>query len=129
MQPRLWNVAGAAGRLGLLVVVLWPEVMGLWRAGAVYLRTLRARLAGAAGPGALLGRLLATRLPRIGLALLAGAWWAAEELLVVGCNAAFLLKPWPVVAGQSACTGLLGMDLSPLGLLVAALLAVALARR
>jgi hypothetical protein len=92
MQARLWNIGGAAGRLALLVSLLWA---------------LRVR----------------------GLALLAGAWWAAEESLVIGCNAAFLWRPWPVEAGQAACTGLLGLDLSALGALVAALLAVALSRK
>jgi hypothetical protein len=64
-----------------------------------------------------------------GLALLAGAWWAAEDLLVIGCNAAFLWRPWPVKAGDAACTGLLQFDLASVGLLVAAALAVMLARR
>ena len=91
MQARVWNVAGAAARLALLVALLW-----VWRVR--------------------------------GLALLAGAWWAAEETLVIGCNGAFLWRPWPIPPGEAACTGLLQFDLSWLGLLVAALLAVRLAR-
>lgn len=92
MQARVWNIAGAAGRMALLVALLWA---------------VKAR----------------------GLALLAGAWWAAEEALVVGCNGWFLWRPWPLEPGRSACTGLIGFDLAPAGLLVAALLALALSRR
>ena len=82
-------------------------------------------IAGAAARLALLGVVLWTWRVR-GLALLAGAWWAAEEWLVIGCNGAFLWRPWPVEDGDAACTGLLGLDLSWAGLLVAALLAVRL---
>jgi len=92
MQARAWNVAGAAGRLALLGVVLW---------------VLKVR----------------------GLALLAGAWWATEELLVIACNSAFLWRPWPVLDGEAACAGLLGFDASWLGLLVASVLAVMLSDR
>lgn len=84
-------------------------------------------IGGAAGRLALLGVVLWVLRVR-GLALLAGAWFAAEEALVIGCNAAFLWAPWPVERGQAACTGLLGFDLSWLGIMVAALLAVRLAR-
>lgn len=59
------------------------------------------------------------------LVLLVVAWWAAEEALTIGCNAAWMIAPWQVQAGQDICLGLLDFDLGKLGALM---IAVALAR-
>jgi len=48
------------------------------------------------------------------------AWWMAEEAMVIGCNAAFIVKPWTVPAGQDMCSSLLQFDLGRLGALVLA---------
>ena len=48
------------------------------------------------------------------------AWWMAEEILVIGCNAAFIVSPWVVPAGQDMCSSLLQIDLGRLGALVLA---------
>lgn len=85
-------------------------------------------ISGAAARLVLLGVVLWVLRVR-GLALLAGGWFAAEEALVIGCNSAFLWRPWPIPPGEAACTGLLGLDLSWLGILAAAVLAGMLARR
>ncbi len=128
MQARVWNIAGAAGRLALLGAVLWPDLLRLAAGARAWLLLARQRVSGADW-GAAIGRVAVLPAPRVGLALLAGAWWAAEEALVIGCNAAFLWHPWPVRAGEAACIGLLGFDPSPLGVLAAAVLALMLARR
>jgi len=59
------------------------------------------------------------------LALFVVGWWAAEEILTIGCNTLWLLRPWPVAAGQDICRGLLEFDVGKLGAL---LIALALAR-
>lgn len=89
VAPQIWNVTGAAVRLGLLAALLW-----------------RAR----------------------GVALAVGAWWAAEELLVIGCSVAYIVKPWEVPDGSAQCSSLLGYDLGKIGALVLAVLVVALLR-
>jgi len=40
------------------------------------------------------------------------AWIAAEELQVVVCNAAFALRPWPILPGQEMCSAMIGQDIS-----------------
>jgi hypothetical protein len=51
-------------------------------------------------------------------------WWAVEELLVIGCNAAYIVKPWIVPAGQDMCSSLLGLDLGKVSAVALALLVV-----
>ncbi|MEY2854598.1 MAG: hypothetical protein RL030_1730 [Pseudomonadota bacterium] len=66
---------------------------------------------------------------RHSIAIAVGAWWAAEEALVIGCSVAWLVAPWDT-AGRDQCTSLLGYDLGRLGALaVAVLLALLLKRR
>jgi hypothetical protein len=50
-----------------------------------------------------------------------GLWWACEELLVIGCNAAYIVSPWVVPKGQAMCSSLLGYDLGTVGLLIVAI--------
>ena len=45
-------------------------------------------------------------------------WWLAEEAMVAGCSAWFIVRPWPVVPGQAQCSSLLGLDIGTLGALV-----------
>jgi hypothetical protein len=54
------------------------------------------------------------------LVLTVAAWWACEEALVIGCNIAYLVAPWPVTG--SACSGLLTMDYGKLGIAAVAVL-------
>ena len=49
--------------------------------------------------------------------LLVGAWWAAEELMVAGCSAWFIVKPWVVPAGDAQCSAMLQFDVGKIGLL------------
>ena len=51
-------------------------------------------------------------------------WWTAEELLVIGCGTAYMLKPWVVVAGEAQCRTLLGYDFGTVGTLVVAAIAL-----
>ena len=50
-----------------------------------------------------------------------GAWSALQTML---CSAAWLVDPWPAVAGQSICAARTDLDLGALALLVAAAWAV-----
>jgi hypothetical protein len=50
--------------------------------------------------------------------IVVAAWWALEELLVIGCNAAWLIRPWPRAPGVPMCMALFGTDLGRLGALV-----------
>ena len=61
----------------------------------------------------------------------AAAWWLIEELMVVGCSLAYIVRPWPVVPGQDQCSALLGFDLGKVGALVIAgvVLAIIVRRR
>lgn len=63
-----------------------------------------------------------------GLALAVGAWWAAEELLVIGCSGLWIWRPWVVQPGQAQCSSLLHFDLGKVGVSVIALLALVLTR-
>lgn len=58
--------------------------------------------------------------PWLTLALCIGAWWAAEEAMVIGCNVWWIMRPWGLLAGQSACYPLLQFDLGKVGAVVAA---------
>ena len=49
--------------------------------------------------------------------LLVGAWWAAEELMVAGCSAWFIVSPWVIRPGEAQCSALLQFDLGKVGLL------------
>ena len=59
---------------------------------------------------------------RRGIILWVGAWWALEELQVIGCSAAFIISPWVVAPGDSQCSALLGFDLGKVGATVIAFL-------
>ena len=61
--------------------------------------------------------------------MLAGAWWAAEELMVIGCSALYIVRPWQVEPGQAQCSALIGYDLGTLGLCVITMLALWLSVR
>lgn len=50
------------------------------------------------------------------------AWWAFEALQIVLCSAAYWIKPWEVLPGQSICSASFGLDLGALGIMAAALL-------
>lgn len=65
---------------------------------------------------------------RGGMALAVGLWWTAEELLLIGCNALYILNPWPVKKGEAICSAMLQYDLGTIGLLVVAILGWQLAR-
>jgi hypothetical protein len=47
------------------------------------------------------------------------AWWAVEELMVIGCNTWWILSPWLKPAGASACYPILHFDIGKIGALVA----------
>lgn len=64
-----------------------------------------------------------------GIALWIGAWWAAEEVLVVGCSSWYIVAPWEVLPGQAQCSALLGYDLGGVGIAVVAVLALSLSLR
>jgi hypothetical protein len=39
------------------------------------------------------------------------AWFAAEYIQQIGCTVAYVIKPWPMVAGQEKCSAALGFPL------------------
>lgn len=47
--------------------------------------------------------------------LLVGIWWAAEELLVIGCSAAYIVAPWDIPPGQAQCYAIFHYDLGKIG--------------
>jgi hypothetical protein len=49
-------------------------------------------------------------------------WWTFEELQVIVCSLARMLRPWTVGAGEAQCSALLGFDLSTIGLLLISLI-------
>lgn len=77
-------------------------------------------IAGAAARLAMLGALLWTCR---GLPLAIGAWWAAEELMVIGCSGLYIVRPWAVPLGEAQCSALIGYDLGTLGVVVITILA------
>lgn len=52
--------------------------------------------------------------------LLTLGWYQASALL---CSAAWLIDPWPIIAGQGVCTGRIGFDLGAAGLVALAAVA------
>ncbi len=51
----------------------------------------------------------------------ASAWWAIEEVQVIGCGSAHAVLGWPVRLGDDLCSSAVGVPpLALLGLLVAA---------
>jgi hypothetical protein len=87
-----------------------PEIQGqVWNIG---------------GAVAILALLL--MLDRSGWPMMAWAvaiWFAAEELLVVACSAAWIVSPWEVAAGEEQCTGRVGFKLGSIGIVILAWLA------
>lgn len=53
-----------------------------------------------------------------GPVLLVVAWWLAEELMVAGCSAAYIIKPWTIAVGQDQCSALIHFDLAKVGSVV-----------
>jgi hypothetical protein len=86
IAARVWNIHGA---LVMLALVVWSAYAAM--------------------------RLLPDRSAWARLIGLIALWWVAEELLVIGCNTAWLIRPWPLVPGQSACYPLWHFDLGKLG--------------
>lgn len=62
------------------------------------------------------------------IVLLAALWWAAEELMVMGCSVAYIVSPWEVLPGEAQCSALLQFDLGRIGALALAVLLVASVR-
>jgi len=58
--------------------------------------------------------------------LAVAGWWLLEESLVMGCNTAYLIAPWPI--DGAACSGLLTLDFGKVGIAAVALLLVAIRR-
>lgn len=81
------------------------------------------------GALARIGLLVALLWHSRGWVLLAGAWWVAEDVMVAGCSAAFMVRPWPVAPGEAQCSALLGYDLGSLGVVMGAGLAWLIVRR
>lgn len=61
--------------------------------------------------------------PRNLLLTLVIAWYAFEELQTAMCSVMYLIKPWPVEAGQSMCSARIGFDVGAVGVFVVGLLA------
>jgi hypothetical protein len=64
-----------------------------------------------------------------GPVLLVVGWWLAEEAMIAGCSAWFMVSPWTVPAGQDQCSSLLAFDLGKIGAAVMVLLLVWMMRR
>lgn len=73
-------------------------------------------ISGALGRLALLGLVVFAYRSRA-VWLVAG-WWAVEELQVVACGLAWLVKPWPTHGGER-CSSLVGVPLGLVGLGIA----------
>ena len=52
------------------------------------------------------------------------AFWAVHEVMVAGCSAWWLVKPWEVPAGQPMCSYGLGLDLGAVGLVAFLIVAI-----
>jgi hypothetical protein len=50
--------------------------------------------------------------------LCVAAWWACEELMVIGCSVAYIVSPWEVKPNEAQCSALLQFDLGRLGVFV-----------
>jgi hypothetical protein len=94
-----WNILGSIGRLELLALVFL--LLGMTRADV----------------------------RRYALAMVAVAWLVAEEAMVIGCNAAYIVSPWAVPEGEDMCSNLLRFDLAKLGGAVGAVLLFLILRR
>jgi len=62
-------------------------------------------------------------------AYLVAAWWIAEELLVIGCSALYILAPWEIPPGQAQCYAIFHYDLGKAGALVITVLLALIAVR
>ena len=49
-------------------------------------------------------------------------WWTFEELQVIACSLARMLRPWEMGPGEAQCSALLGFDLGSIGLFLIALI-------
>ena len=58
------------------------------------------------------------------LVLTVATWWIAEEMLVAGCSALYIVRPWVVPRGQAQCSSLLGLDLGSLGAMTIMLIVI-----
>lgn len=67
----------------------------------------------------LLGWIGAALWIRHAAAYLVAFWLACEELLVMGCSAAYIVSSWEIPEGQAQCSALLQFDLGRIGLLAA----------
>lgn len=67
----------------------------------------------------LLGWIGAALWIRHAAAYLVAFWLACEELLVMGCSAAYIVSPWEIPEGQAQCSALLQFDLGRIGMLLA----------
>lgn len=54
---------------------------------------------------------------------------AAYSVQAAGCSAAYLLAPWPVLAGDEQCSARMGIPLGAAGLVAALLILAHLLRR
>lgn len=59
------------------------------------------------------------------LLLWIAAWWACEELMVMGCSVAYIVSPWQIDPDQAQCSALLQFDIGRIGVLVVCLLLTA----
>lgn len=62
---------------------------------------------------------------RTTLMLWVAAWWTVEDLLVAGCSALYMVRPWKVAPGDAMCSALLQFDLGKIGAVFLAVLLVA----
>lgn len=58
--------------------------------------------------------------------LAVGLWWTAEEMMVIGCSVAYIVKPWEIPDGQAQCSSLLGADIGKAGIAIVSGLALLL---
>lgn len=114
-RPRGVSVSGAALVLALGVVRHYAYKLGP--------PEIAARVWNITGAAVVLALLLWVVWRMRGrLLVLVALWWAAEELLVVGCNTLWLVKPWHIQQGQDVCYPLLDFDLGKIGVLFVALI-------
>ena len=62
----------------------------------------------------------------VGITLAIAAWFAAEEVLVIGCALAYLIDPQISFPGGERCSAHTGMKLGVFGLFILSLLLLAL---
>ena len=112
---------------GLAILALGAWLFYGWALVPVEHQAQAWNISGSLARLALLG-IAIWRWRRSRLVLMAGAWWAAEELMVSGCSAWFMVSPWVVQPGDSQCAALLQFDLGKIGLLAIVLILFALSR-